>query len=625
MAASMTEAATFEYRGKPVYDGVTRVINVMVAILGLIVLAPLMLGIALAIKLSDPRAPVLYRGRRIGKGGQPYAILKFRTMVPETEQRIGARLVEQDSSYITPLGRLLRRRKLDEFPQLLNVLRGEMNLVGPRPAREVFLEELRQRIPGYDRRFLVRPGITGLAQVNGGYYTDPRNKLRYELLYIKCRSVWLDLKLIAATLLIMASRTLTMLGLLFFLLAFVVFVPTTFLPTLHLDLLGFRVNVAFLLIACLASGWLGRRILLRGFMLRRTPADKYMVGFVLWAVLGAVLNPDALQNLLGVLYICSGAFVLYFLSTQAIERNLGKIRRYMQILGLITLAASLWGVSEYVAGGGVNEGELRMVSTLGDPNVSALYFAMALPLLLYLQLSSSRRIAQLIWRGGTLLGSACLVLTFSRSGYVAFTIALLAFLFRWHRRLFYGALAGCSVLVAAAELDGSTRFSLQQMTTSPPTLRMIQLYASVLSSSQDELFLGVGWRNWKAAIDGPASTQDAIPLVPISLPRTLKNMYLTFLIEYGLVGLFFMLLIFVTILKAIYDASFRVSVRSLQILLWAIFSSALGFMANMLFFDSFYFIAVQATFWLLLGFGMGIALEFGSSTRHWYRVLHFQH
>ena len=178
------------------------------------------------------------------------------------------------------------------------------------------------------------------------------------------------------------------------------------------------------------------------------------------------------------------------------------------------------------------------------------------------------------------------------------------------------------MLVAVAELDGA-HDSVPDRPTLPPTLRMIQLYASVLSGSQDELLLGVGWRNWRAALDGVALAQDAILLGPVSLPRTLKNMYLTFLIEHGLVGLFFMLLIFVTALKVIYDGSYQVPEPSLQMLLWAIFSGALGFMANMLFFDSFYFIAVQATFWLLLGFGIGITQEFEPASQRWYRVRQF--
>ena len=118
---------------------------------------------------------------------------------------------------------------------------------------------------------------------------------------------------------------------------------------------------------------------------------------------------------------------------------------------------------------------------------------------------------------------------------------------------------------------------------------------------------------------------DDIQLGIVSLPRSLKNMYLTFLVEHGLVGLLFMLLIFVTILQALYRGSRAINDPPVQLLLWAIFSGALGFLTNMLFFDSFYFVAVQISFWSLVGFGMGIALEFGPSSRGWYRVQEFHH
>jgi lipopolysaccharide/colanic/teichoic acid biosynthesis glycosyltransferase len=615
----------FQYQEKPLYDVVTRAMNAVVALLGLIGLSPLLLTIALAIKLSEPTAPVLYRGRRMGKGGSPFEILKFRTMVPGTEGVIGAKLVDRDSAFITPIGRLLRRRKLDELPQLFSVLRGDMNLVGPRPAREVLLEELRGRILGYDRRFLVRPGVTGLAQVKGGYYTDPRNKLRYELLYIMRRSVWLDLKLIAATVFIMASRTLTMLSLLFFLLAFVIFIPTSFLPSLHLTLLGVQVNIVFLFISCLIAGWLARGLLRRGFMLRRTPLDRYITGFVLWAVLGALLNPNALQNLLGVLYFCSGAFALYFLASQTIDRDVGRVRRSMRGLGLITIAVSLWGLLDYATGGGINDGGVRAVSSLGDPNVLALFLAMALPLLFYLRLSSAGRHARLAWTTGMLLSAMCLILTFSRSGYIAFVTVVLAFLSRWHHRWFCVALAVSISLAAVAEISGIERLSMRSTVTSPQGRRMVHLYATVLSGATDHLLLGIGWRNWKGAVDRGQSDHEGISLGPVSLPRTLKNMYMTLLVEQGLVGLFFMLLIFVAALQACYRGSYQVPDRSLQVLLWAIFSSALGFMANMLFFDSFYFVAVQVTFWLLLGLGIGLATEFGTGSPRMYRMAVFEH
>jgi len=615
------QQSPFRYREKPVYEAVNRVINVAVALMTLVALGPLMLAIALLIKLSDPRAGVLYRGRRIGRGGRTFSILKFRTMVPGTEQRLGARLVHGNSPAITPLGRHLRRRKLDELPQLLNVLHGSMNLVGPRPARDVFLAELRQRIPGYERRFLVNPGITGLAQIRGGYYIDPRDKLRYELLYIRHRSVLLDLKLIAATLLILARRMVTTLGVLVFLLTFAMFVPTAFMPRLSRALAG-GVNPVFLLIGFVAVVWLIRNVFHRGLAFRRTPADKYIGAFVLWAILGAFLNPGVWRNLLGVLYFCAGAFALYFLATQAISRDVARIRRHVAVLGLVTVVVSLGGIGQYLVGYGIDG--FRVASSLGDPNVLALYLTMAVPLLLYLRSSSVKGASRLFWGAGIVVGATCLILTFSRSGYIAFAIALTVFMAR-HRRALLTMLAGWLVLVLAFQLAGAPRFSSRQIAASSQAQQMIRLYASVLDGPRDTRLLGVGWRNWRAALDTESSVNDEIRLGIVSLPRSLKNMYLTFLVEHGLVGLLFMLLTFVTILQALYRGSRAVTDPLVQPLLWAIFSGALGFLMNLLFFDSFYFVAVQMTFWSLVGFGMGIALEFGPSSRGRYRVQEFHH
>jgi len=390
-------------------------------------------------------------------------------------------------------------------------------------------------------------------------------------------------------------------------------------------LLGVPVNVTLLLLTGLASGWTVRSLLLRGFLLRRTPADMYIAGFILWASLGALLNPHALQNLLGVLYLCSGGFVLFFLASQTTERNLGRIRGYMRGLGWITIAVSLWGVVEYAVGSGLNDGGTRAVSSLGDPNVLALYLTMTLPLLLYLRLSDGKRHARQIWTSGVLLTVACLMLTFSRSGYIAFFISTLAFLSRWRRGLFLGALVGGVLLIGVVQFSGIERLNIRSALTSVQARRMIQLYVSVLDGAKNNLLLGVGWRNWKVALDQEESEDSAISLGPLSLPRTLQNMYLTLLVEQGLVGLFFMLLIFMATLRGFYHASYQVQDQSVQMLLWAIFSSTLGFMTHMLFFDSFYFVAVQATFWFLLGLGNGLASEFGTTSQRWYRVSAFQH
>src|SRR5215813_1655272 len=172
---------------KPVYDALSRAINIVAATVGLVCLAPVMGLVALLIKLSDLQAPILYRGARVGKGKRVFQIFKFRTMAVGTEAGVGANLIGRNSQQITRMGRVLRRRKLDELPQLFNILRGDMKLVGPRPVRPIFLQELEQRIEGYDERFLVAPGLSGLAQTRGGYYTDPRDKLRYERIYLRRR------------------------------------------------------------------------------------------------------------------------------------------------------------------------------------------------------------------------------------------------------------------------------------------------------------------------------------------------------------------------------------------------------------------------------------------------------
>ena len=177
----------------------TRPRDVLLAGLALTLTAPLLLGLSVAIGLSAGR-PILYCGERVGQAGRLFKILKLRTMRRGAEQHIGERLARPDEATHTPLGRVLRRLRLDELPQLVNVLCGHMALVGPRPTRPIFLPSNRQNIPGYDRRHTVRPGITGLAQVRGHYYTTPRNKLRYELVYLRNRGLSLDLWILWATL-----------------------------------------------------------------------------------------------------------------------------------------------------------------------------------------------------------------------------------------------------------------------------------------------------------------------------------------------------------------------------------------------------------------------------------------
>lgn len=154
----------------------------------------LWLAVALAIRLDSP-GPVLYRQRRLGRGGREFSVVKFRTMVDGAEDLTGPVRAAARDPRATPVGRVLRRLHVDELPQVVNVLRGEMSLVGPRPERRALAELIEREVPGFAERLRVRPGIMGLAQARGPYHLDPRKKLYYDNLYIARMSPWLDVKL----------------------------------------------------------------------------------------------------------------------------------------------------------------------------------------------------------------------------------------------------------------------------------------------------------------------------------------------------------------------------------------------------------------------------------------------
>jgi exopolysaccharide biosynthesis polyprenyl glycosylphosphotransferase len=178
-----------------------RIFDLVLAMVGLGIVAPLLLMLALLVRLSGP-GPIIFRQVRLGEGGKEFEILKFRTMVATAEgdgKPVWA--MEQDSR-ATPIGNFMRQTRLDELPQLWNVIRGEMSLVGPRPERPEFLDLLRDEVPFWTSRHLVKPGITGWAQVCLGYTSDAGSaaeKLSYDLYYLRHRSVQIDLAIIVRT------------------------------------------------------------------------------------------------------------------------------------------------------------------------------------------------------------------------------------------------------------------------------------------------------------------------------------------------------------------------------------------------------------------------------------------
>jgi len=181
---------------------VQNVLNLSVSILAAALTAPIMLLVAIAVRLSSP-GPILYRQARVGKNGEPFVLYKFRSMTATAEAETGAVWARVNDPRVTPVGRFLRKLRLDELPQLFNVLRGEMSLVGPRPERPEFVKTLSEQIPYYRQRHCVKPGITGWAQINHKYgdtLEDTVTKLEYDLFYIKNISPSLDAYIIFHTL-----------------------------------------------------------------------------------------------------------------------------------------------------------------------------------------------------------------------------------------------------------------------------------------------------------------------------------------------------------------------------------------------------------------------------------------
>ena len=208
-------------------DSVDRVVNVIIASLALLLAAPVLLVFAALVKLTSP-GPIFYSQARVGLnrrgisgtagsydrrarniGGRPFMIFKFRTMRVDAEKSNGAVWAAREDARVTAIGRVMRRYRIDELPQLLNVIRGEMNIVGPRPERPSIFSRLCDDIAEYPLRQQARPGITGWAQVNQAYDTsldDVRSKVRFDLEYLERRGVGEDLRIMARTVPVMIFR-----------------------------------------------------------------------------------------------------------------------------------------------------------------------------------------------------------------------------------------------------------------------------------------------------------------------------------------------------------------------------------------------------------------------------------
>ena len=175
-----------------------RVFDLIIALLILLVASPIMIFLMFLISILSP-GPAIFSQERLGEKGLPFKVMKFRSMINNAEQTTGPVLAVEKDPRITRFGAFLRATRLDELPQLINVIKGEMSIVGPRPERKFFVDQFRESIPYYSHRMAVKPGITGLAQVKGKYTTTPEDKLRFDIMYIRNYSFVLDLSILLQT------------------------------------------------------------------------------------------------------------------------------------------------------------------------------------------------------------------------------------------------------------------------------------------------------------------------------------------------------------------------------------------------------------------------------------------
>ncbi len=189
--------------GEP--DPVKRFLDIVIGSAAFIFTIPIMALVALSIKLDSP-GPIIYRQERVTRGGKLFILYKFRTMVQNAEKGTGPVFAVEDDQRATRVGKFLRKTRLDELPQFINVIKGDMSLVGPRPERPFFVEKYSRLINGYDNRHRMKPGITGIAQIAGKYNTGPREKLVFDLLYSKKNNVLVDLKILLHTVKVLFMR-----------------------------------------------------------------------------------------------------------------------------------------------------------------------------------------------------------------------------------------------------------------------------------------------------------------------------------------------------------------------------------------------------------------------------------
>ena len=616
-----------------IYDICTRVWQSAVSLTALLVMSPLLVLIAVVIKLTSP-GPVIYKLERVGKDGRVFDSYKFRTLYQGADSKL-RKLGETDENrvleYATPVGGLLRRTKLDEIPQLFNVIKGDMNLIGPRPARPEKAQVNLSLIPDYEMRFRVKPGLSGTAQVWGGYNTGDEVKLVYELEYIKRRSVWLDIRLVFLTFAKLLARWISPVSLLLFLFAFLSFLPQEIQSRLCFSMSGSQINVSHLLIVSMSAWLFIRKGRSNTIYVYYTVLDRPVLLFLLCGLVSSVLSDHVFLSLRGTIYYGITGFVISFIIINT-RISGGLSKRAAQVIALISVGIACIGMLELIGsrffdetGAGAASAytailqestDLRISSTLGNPVALSTYLTLALPIILSEIYNSSAEWKRNIWLVAFFLSITGVFLSQTRIGILAVFVSAVVFLSakpKFHRRAF---LVCFFFFILLLMYFGGERFSYRNVAVELRT-QFVQMSSVVSSLSKYQLLFGLG----SGDLAGSFITANTAS----GVPQGINSMHLTLIAENGLIGWGLMMWIILAALRETWSHIAKIVDDRKRDILWAISSSIIGFLICMIGSNAFLNLTLQVFFWGLIGLAIGIVLHEGEKEKNYIIRWEFGH